>query len=300
MFIFLKSKYFKTLVVVLVLFLIFVFIGYRLGILSKIFNEETDFPAVTDENSIHFSEAPNNIGRKVWVEGEIDHVFTSVKGNYFLNFCSDFRDCPFSSLIFSEKANLFNDINSWSGDTVYIYGLIEVYQTRPQIIIENPNQIKFKSKQKNTENIKDVSVNKKLVEVVNVIDGDTIWVNLEGKVESVRLIGIDAPEIKGSYSEEQCFGKESYEYLKDILEDEMIFIESKNISIDRDNYNRLLRYVYLSDGTLLNSHLIEEGYAFVYPFEDFEEKDNFLILEKKAKENRVGLWSQKCDYYTEK
>lgn len=300
MFIFLKSEYSRFIVITLIFLLILAFAVYRLGFFSKDFKQEIEIPVMTDENSVHFSEAPDNIGKKFWVKGKIDHVFVSNNGNYFLNFCPDFRDCPFSSLIFSEKAYLFNDINSWSGESVYIYGLIGIYQNRPQIIIENPNQIVLDSDQKTAENNKDLSVNEELIKVVNVIDGDTIWVNLVGVVEPVRLIGIDAPEIKGLYSQEQCYGKESHEYLKNILEEERVVIESGDISSNRDKYDRLLRYVYLSDGTLLNSHLIEKGYAFVYQFEEFEEKENFLILERKAKEKRVGLWSENCDYYTER
>jgi micrococcal nuclease len=300
MHIFLKSKYFRFVVIFLVVTLIFAFVFYRLEFFYEDFKDEIDIPVITDENSVHFTEAPDNIGKKLWVKGKINHVFVSNKGNYFLNFCPDFRECPFSGLIFADKAYLFNDINSWSGKSVYIYGLIETYQNRPQVIIENPQQIVVDTVKKINKIDKDFSVNKKLVKVINVIDGDTVWVSLEGVVEPVRLIGIDAPEIKRLNIEEQCYGKESYEYLKNTLKDGLVVLEAGSISSDRDKYNRLLRYVYLSDGTLLNSHLLEKGYAFVYLFEDFEEKENFLILEKKAKEKRVGLWGENCGYYTER
>lgn len=299
MFKFLKYKHSKVLIVSLVLLLLILFIFYRLSILSEDFEDVIDIPPITEESSIDFSEAPESIGSKLWVEGEIDHVFMSDKGNYFINFCSDFRICPFNAVIFSKDTRLFSDIKAWDGEVIYVYGLIEVYQNRPQIIIKNPNQIKFKAKGSISEKKEVFPVDEKLVKVVNVVDGDTVLINLEGTVELVRLIGVDAPEIKGPYSEEQCYGKESYEYLKDILNGEMIVIKSEDDSSDRDKYNRLLRFVYLSDGTLLNSHLIEEGYAFVYSFVDFSEKDNFLLLERKARDSRVGLWSEKCDYYKE-
>jgi micrococcal nuclease len=62
---------------------------------------------------------------------------------------------------------------------------------------------------------------------------------------------------------------------------------------NRDKYNRLLRYVFLEDGTLINAKLVAEGYAYNYIYEPFQFMKQFDYLEKQAKEKQLGLWSGK-------
>jgi len=139
-----------------------------------------------------------------------------------------------------------------------------------------------------------------LYRVVEVIDGDTIKVDLRREVETVRLIGIDTPEIASPYNpHEDCFGPEAAEYAKQLLEKESVYLIKDPMQSNRDKYNRLLRYVFLEDGTLVNAKLIKEGYAFNYIYEPFQLMKQFNYLEKQAKENRLGLWGDKYDYYFE-
>jgi len=63
---------------------------------------------------------------------------------------------------------------------------------------------------------------------------------------------------------------------------------------DKDQYGRLLRYVFLEDGTLINSRLIEEGYALNYTYRPFQLMKQFDFLEKQAKKQHLGLWG-KCN-----
>lgn len=104
-----------------------------------------------------------------------------------------------------------------------------------------------------------------LVEVKRVIDGDTIEVKINGKNEMVRLIGIDAPEMTDS-SMKGKLALESKNKLEEILKNKKIKLESDFGQSDRDVYNRLLRYVFLEDGTLVNKKMIEEGLAEEYTF----------------------------------
>jgi len=137
-----------------------------------------------------------------------------------------------------------------------------------------------------------------LYEVVEVIDGDTIKVDFGGQIETVRLIGIDTPEIPSPYhSEEECFGREAAQYARELLKKQLVYLIKDPSHSDRDKYNRLLRYVFLEDGTLINAKLIKDGYAFNYIYEPFQFMKQFDYLEKQAKENRIGLWSDKCNYY---
>jgi 4-amino-4-deoxy-L-arabinose transferase-like glycosyltransferase len=104
-----------------------------------------------------------------------------------------------------------------------------------------------------------------LIDKIRVIDGDTIEVTVDNKKESVRLIGINAPELTDS-SEKGKLAVESKEYLKKLLQNKNIRLEKDTTQDDRDIYGRLLRYVFLEDGTLVNKKMIEAGMADEYTF----------------------------------
>jgi micrococcal nuclease len=135
--------------------------------------------------------------------------------------------------------------------------------------------------------------------VAEVIDGDTIKVEIDGKLEAIRLIGIDTPEITGPYREEGCFGQEASLKTKDLLNGKKVSLISDSSVSDRDKYGRLLRYVFLPDGEFINADLVKNGYAFNYAYENFQYLNYFNGLEKQAKESRLGLWGSECDYYFE-
>ena len=95
-----------------------------------------------------------------------------------------------------------------------------------------------------------------------VVDGDTIIVNIDGKKERVRLIGVDTPETKHPKKPVEYYGKEASAFTKQM-------VEGKKVRLDhdqqrRDKYSRLLAYVYLEDGTFLNAEIIKQGYGFAY------------------------------------
>jgi micrococcal nuclease len=60
---------------------------------------------------------------------------------------------------------------------------------------------------------------------------------------------------------------------------------------NRDRYNRLLRYVYLKDGTLVNAEIIKQGYGFAYLKYPFSFMKEFSAYERKAREKGKGLWA---------
>ncbi len=100
------------------------------------------------------------------------------------------------------------------------------------------------------------------VSVVRVIDGDTVKVRYEGKLESVRLIGIDTPETTRGKNER--FGAQAGAFLEAMLADRTVLLE---FDLERrDRYGRLLAYVWAqSDGDpapiLVNAQLARWGYA---------------------------------------
>ena len=101
------------------------------------------------------------------------------------------------------------------------------------------------------------------IELVKIIDGDTIEVKIENKIESVRLIGIDAPEIEEKTKEK---GLESKKYLEELIKNKKIRLENDKTQEDRDIYHRLLRYVFTEDGILINKEMIKSRMAKEYTF----------------------------------
>lgn len=134
--------------------------------------------------------------------------------------------------------------------------------------------------------------NRVSAQVLKVIDGDTIRVLINNKEDTVRLIGIDSPEIVDERKPVQCFGKESSGKAKEVLNGKAIILESDSTQSDRDEYGRLLRYVFL-DSLNFNKLMISEGYAREYTFKgrSYKYQAEFVRMEKEARESKKGLWS---------
>ena len=108
------------------------------------------------------------------------------------------------------------------------------------------------------------------------------------------MIGIDTPEISHLEKPAECFGNEAAQKTKELLAGHDVFLTHDSLCSDKDQYGRLLRYVFLEDGTLINRCLIEEGYAFNYIYEPFQLMEQFDFLEQQAKQDHLGLWG-KCE-----
>jgi micrococcal nuclease len=121
-----------------------------------------------------------------------------------------------------------------------------------------------------------------------VIDGDTIIVNIDGKEERVRLIGVDTPETVHPNKPVEYFGKEASEFTKRMVEGKKVRLEYDWQR--RDKYGRLLAYIYLEDGTFLNAEIIKQGYGFAYTRFPFKYLEEFRQYEREARENGRGLW----------
>jgi micrococcal nuclease len=131
--------------------------------------------------------------------------------------------------------------------------------------------------------------------LVRVVDGDTIHVtDATGTKESIRLLGIDAPEIHYDTPEESdCYAWEAKEVLQDFLKDVDTVTVTKDPSQDtRDAYDRLLGYVRTDTLEDVNRLLIEFGAAREYTFKNrtYARQDVYKEREAVAQENGVGLW----------
>ena len=127
--------------------------------------------------------------------------------------------------------------------------------------------------------------------VIKAVDGDTIRIYFEGKDTYVRLIGIDTPEsVNPDESKNTPEGKIASDYTNSLIGDE-VYLEFDVQS--KDDYDRLLAYVYLPDGTMLNEKIIKDGYAYqmtIVP--NVKYADLFKEAFEYALENKLGLWKE--------
>lgn len=128
--------------------------------------------------------------------------------------------------------------------------------------------------------------------VTRIVDGDTIVVLINGVSEKVRLIGVDTPETVDPRKPVQCFGKEASRFTENLLLNNAVRLESDASQGDRDKYGRLLRYVFLEDGTLVNKKIISEGYGHEYTYRiPYKHQSDFKNAERIAREAQKGLWA---------
>jgi len=130
-----------------------------------------------------------------------------------------------------------------------------------------------------------------LYSVTQFVDGDTITVNMNGHEEKVRFVGVDTPETHKPNAPVQCFGPAAAAFTKTTIGSHQVRLVSDSQSTDRDRYNRLLRYVYLPDGTNVNEALIQGGYGFYYPYFPFTKSDEFAAAQATAMAAHKGLWA---------
>lgn len=127
--------------------------------------------------------------------------------------------------------------------------------------------------------------------VTSVEDGDTITVDMNGLEERVRFIGVDTPETKDPRKPVQCFGRAASAFTKQLIADNPVRLELDPLSSNRDRYDRLLRYIYLPDGRLVQAEIIKGGYGFAYTSFPFTKSDEFTAYQTAARAEGRGLWS---------
>ncbi|PJN64546.1 SPBc2 prophage-derived endonuclease YokF precursor [Paenibacillus sp. GM1FR] len=126
--------------------------------------------------------------------------------------------------------------------------------------------------------------------LVEVTDGDTLKVTVEGKEEKVRLLLIDTPESVHPEKEEQPFAKDASNFVKKQVAKGNMELEL-DVS-ERDKYGRLLAYVWI-DNKMLNEQLLEYGLArvaYIYP-PNTKYVDQFEEIQKQARVKAKGIWS---------
>jgi micrococcal nuclease len=124
--------------------------------------------------------------------------------------------------------------------------------------------------------------------VVRVVDGDTIAVRIDERVEKVRYIGVNTPELHHPTRREEPGGRQAHAANRRLVEGKRVRLELDVQS--RDRYGRLLAYVWTGD-TMVNAELVRLGYAQVMTVPpNVRHQTLFLKLQRDAREAGRGLW----------
>ena len=129
-----------------------------------------------------------------------------------------------------------------------------------------------------------------------MVDGDTIDVEIGGRTERVRLIGIDTPETKQPDSPVECYGPEASAFTAGLLPVGTEVLVERDV-VGRDDYGRLLGYVHLvdtaGDATMfVNLEIVEQGYAgplTIEPNSTFARE--FAAAARRAERADLGMWA---------
>jgi micrococcal nuclease len=124
--------------------------------------------------------------------------------------------------------------------------------------------------------------------VVRIVDGDTIYVRLADRVEKIRYIGVNSPEIHHPIKGEEPGGREAAEVNRRLVDRRHVRLELDVRT--RDRYGRLLAYVWAGD-TMVNAELVRRGYAQVMTVPpNVRYQDLFVKLQREARDAGRGLW----------
>jgi micrococcal nuclease len=130
------------------------------------------------------------------------------------------------------------------------------------------------------------AVNQKCISVKWVNDGDTIVLS---NGQHVRYIGINAPEIAHDNHKAEAFGYAAKKYNQSLVLSKKVRLEFDKEK--HDHYGRLLAYIFLLDGTLINKKMIEKGYAYVLHLRPNVKYDGVLLkAQRDAMSAKQGMW----------
>lgn len=130
--------------------------------------------------------------------------------------------------------------------------------------------------------------------VTEVHDGDTVSVKVKSfagiplKIERVRLIGIDAPELR-----QEPWGRRAKKNLKKLISESDWLVNFEFDVEERDRYGRLLAYLWAKDGRMINERMIEDGYALLYTVPpNVKYGERFIAAQNKAQLKKAGIWRE--------
>lgn len=91
---------------------------------------------------IPIHEARERVGANVCVTGKVVKVAKSDSGVHFLNFCEDYKTCPFAAVVFPNDLRQVGDVRWLEGRTVELHGIVQLYRGQPEIVLRDARQLK--------------------------------------------------------------------------------------------------------------------------------------------------------------
>lgn len=125
--------------------------------------------------------------------------------------------------------------------------------------------------------------------VIGVVDGDTIKVRYDsGETATVRLIGIDTPEMRPV----ECFGPQAKQAAREYMLHKRVKLQADPTQSFEDRYGRKLRYVWLGPD-LINLRLVSNGFAREYTYKKpYAYQQQFIYAQQVAQSFNNGLWAE--------
>lgn len=97
--------------------------------------------AMASAACIPFGEAGKHVGETRCVTGKVVRVKQGTKGVHFINFCEDYRACPFSVVVFARDLKNVGDVRMLEGKIIEIHGSVKQYDGRAEIILRQARQL---------------------------------------------------------------------------------------------------------------------------------------------------------------
>lgn len=130
-----------------------------------------------------------------------------------------------------------------------------------------------------------------IVQVISVTDGDTFRIKSGDESIPVRLIAVDTPEIHHPTIKKKCYGDEAKDFLEKNILNKNVRLEKETLDSNTDRYGRLLRYVFLEDGTNMNEEIVKNGYGIEKTYvKGYKYQQLFKDAQMHAERNKLGLW----------
>lgn len=126
------------------------------------------------------------------------------------------------------------------------------------------------------------------VRIEKIFDGDTLQAHINNRLERVRLIGIDTPEIG-----QKPWGDLSKNHLKKLLSSSSWEVAIEYDIEERDKHGRILAYLRTKDGKLVNEEMLRSGYALLFTFPpNVKYLNEFKSAQSEARKMERGIWGK--------
>lgn len=90
---------------------------------------------------VPFSNAHQHVGTTQCISGTVFRVEEGSQGVTYLDFCEDYRKCPFTVVVFASDLKQVGDVRQLKGRTIEIKGTVQDYDGRAEIILRRPQQL---------------------------------------------------------------------------------------------------------------------------------------------------------------